>query len=312
MSTTLKKMAADQDNPHVKKKDIFPVDPNLLVEEEGFNIRDLSSPAAQASIEGFKESYFHGLYVPPLVVYVNDEGQVVIIEGHKRRRGALLAIKAGANVAFVDCVSFRGSASERVALMLRSGEGQPFAPLEIAFGMLRLHRWGHSHAEIGKVSGGKTASNVEQLLLLAMANNDVHELVRSGAVPAYTAIDVIRTHGEKAGEVLRGHLEVAKVNGKAKVTKSVIHGWAPPRKIVTGLVSSVETFTSALDGQTRHQLAKFEKMDIELVKGKKVEVEASALLELMRVHNEVSEARQRHDTSAAARAQAKNQNSFPL
>lgn len=312
MSSSLKKLAADPAVEGVKKTDLFRVDPRLLVEEEGFNLRDYSDPDTIASILSFKKSYQDGEYVPPLVVHVNDDEQVVIIEGHKRRRGALAAIKEGADIAFVDCVQYRGNAAERVALMLRSGEGQPFKPLEIAFGMLRLHRWGYTNAEIGRKTGNKTASNVEQLLLLANANPDVHELVRSGAVSAYTAIDAIREHGEKAGEVLEGHLDVAKANGKTKVTKGVIRGWTPPRKIVSGLVSSVDTFTTALDNKTRHHLAKLEKMDAEQVKGQKVEVDAAALLELLRVHGEMAEAKQKHATSAKAKAQAEGQAKIPL
>lgn len=311
-SSSLKKLAADPAVEGVKKTDLFRVDPRLLAEEDGFNLRDYDAPDTQASIQGFKESYKLGLYVPALVVYVNDNGLVVIIEGHKRRRGALLAIEEGAEIAFIDCVPFRGNAAERVELMLRSGEGQPFKPLEIAFGMLRLHRWGYSNAEIGRKTGGKTSSNVEQLLLLATANPDVHLLVRSGEVSAYTAIDAVREHGEKAGEVLRGHLEVAKASGKTKVTKGVIHGWTPPRKIVTGLVSSVDSFTSALDNNTRLKLAQLEKMDADQVKGQKVEVDAAALLEMMRIHGEISEAKQKFDASAKAKAQAEGQNNLPL
>lgn len=307
MSSSLKKLAADPAVEGVKKTDLFRVDPRLLVEEEGFNLRDYGAPRTQASILSFKESYKQGLYVPPLVVWINNDDEVVIVEGHKRRRGALGAIEEGADIGFVDCVQFRGSEAERVELMLRSGEGQPFEPLEIAIGMLRLHRWGYSNAEIGKKTGGKTASNVEQLLLLAMANPDVHELVRAGAVSAYTAIDAIREHGEKAGVFLSGHLEVAKANGKTKVTKSTIRGWTPPRQIVTGLVSSVATFASGLDRNTRHQLARFEKMDVEQVRGQKIEVDAAALLELVRIHSQVTEAKSKHDTSAQAKAQAAGQ-----
>lgn len=309
MSASLKKLAADPAVEGVKKTDLFRVDPRLLVEEEGFNLRDYEAEDTLMSILGFKESYKQGLYVPPLVVRVSDDGEVILIEGHKRRRGAMAAIDEGADIAYVDCVQFRGNEAERVELMLRSGEGQPFKPLEIAFGMLRLHRWGYSNVEIGKRTGGRTAANVEQLLLLAMANPDVHQLVRSGAVSAYTAIDALRTHGEKAGQFLGGLHEVAKANGKAKVDRgavqTAVRGWAPPRKIVTGLVSSVDAFTSGLDRKVRHQLAQFEKMDATQLKGQKVEVDAVALLELMRVQGAMSEARDKHDGKSKSAGQAK-------
>lgn len=282
MSHSLKALAADKDCPGVKKTDLFRVDPHILVEEEGFNLRDYNDPDTEDSIEAFKESYMAGRYVPPLVVHVDDEGRVTIIEGHKRRRGALRAIKAGAEIAFLDCVQFKGNAPERVEVMLRSSDGQPFKPLETAFGYLRLSRWGYSNVQIAEKMN-KTAARVEQLLLLATANPDVHELVHSKAVSADTAIDAIREHGEKAGEFLNGHLATAKAQGKTKVTKSAIRGWAPPRQMVSGLVATVSRVSDSLDQATRVQLAEMESLGEEQIKGRKVEVEASVLLELLRV-----------------------------
>lgn len=302
MSSSLKKMAADQAVEGVKKTDLFRVDPRLLKEEDGFNLRDYNAEETKASILSFKESYMQALYVPPLVVWVNNDDEVVIIEGHKRRRGALAAIKAGADLAYVDCVQFRGSEAERTELMLRSGEGQAFTPLQIAMGMLRLHRWGHTNAQIGKKTGGKTAQNVEQLLLLAMANADVHELVNSGAVAAYTAIDAIRAHGEKAGAFLAAHLEKAKSNGKTKVTKGAVNGWAPPKKIVSGLVTTVSTFAAGLGRDARHQLAQYEKLDPDRLKGKTIEVEASALISLLKAQGEIDDARKKFEGKTAANA----------
>ena len=68
MAASLKSMAADSSNAAVKKTDIYRVDPRLLVEEEGFNLRDYSDPEVIEHIEKFAQSYANGVPVPPLVV----------------------------------------------------------------------------------------------------------------------------------------------------------------------------------------------------------------------------------------------------
>lgn len=311
VSNSMKSLAADKSVEGVKKTDLFRVDPRLLVEKKGFNLRNYKDPEVVAHIEGFKESYKAGRYVPPLLVYVSDEGEVVVVEGHCRRRGALDAIDEGAEISFVDCVPFKGNDAERVEVMLRSAEGKPLKPLEVAMGVLRLHRWGMPNTEIAERLH-KTASNIEQLLVLATANRDVHDLVRSGAVSAYTAVDAVREHGEAAGSFLASQLEAAKANGKTKVTRSSIQGWCPPRRMVSSLVSGVEMVTGCFDSQTRRALAEMEGMTEQEIRGRKVEVDAAAILALMRLHGDLSEAKGKHEAKALARAQAASQTSLEM
>ena len=54
--------------------------------------------------------------MPPLVVRIDSDGRIVVIEGHCRRRGALLAIERGAELLSVDTVPFKGSDIERVEI----------------------------------------------------------------------------------------------------------------------------------------------------------------------------------------------------
>ena len=247
----------------------------------------------RASLRSELFSVSLGLYVPALVVYVNDDNQIVIVEGHKRRRGALLAIEAGYDLGYVDCVPFRGNAAERVELMLRSGEGQPFKPLEVAFGVLRLSRWGYSNEQIAERIGKKSAANVEQMLLLATANPDVHDLVRSGAVSATVAIETVREHGEKAGPLLNERLTVIQAAGKSKLTSKVIHGWAPSKKVVSTLVSSVEELVNALHVKA----SDFDGLSDDELDTKTVEVKASELVGLLRLQAQMSEAKAGFDES---------------
>ncbi len=303
---SLKSLAEDKSVEGVNKTTYFKVDPSLLREEEGFNLRDYDDPEVIEHIEGFADSYTHGRYVPPLVVRTDSEGNILVIEGHCRRRGALLAISRGAELVSVDTVPFKGNDVERVEVMLRSAEGLKLKPLAVALGYLRLNRMGHSNGEIA-TRMRKTASHVEQMLLLANADHDVHKLVREGKVAAYAAIEAIREHREKAGEFLLGKLEEATGRGKTAVTRGAVKGWTPPRKIVTSVIGSVETVVTKLDKGTRRMLAEFEGLEPAQLEGKKIEVDAASFLELVKAHGAVTEAKAAKDNADAAAVAAASQ-----
>lgn len=56
------------------------------------------------------------------------------------------------------------------------------SPLNTAIGYLRLHRKGYSNEAEIATKMGRTVARVEQLLLLANANSDVHALVKEGRI----------------------------------------------------------------------------------------------------------------------------------
>lgn len=304
---SLKSMAADTELGGVKKTDLFKIDPRLLKEEPGFNLRDYDDPDVQAHIEGFATSYLEGRYVPPLVVRT-DGDNILIIEGHCRRLGALKAIKRGAEGLMIPATEFRGNDAERVTVMLRSADGLPLKVLAQAMGCLRLLRMSFSNAEIAR-EVGRTAARVEQLLILATANIDVQRLVKSGQVSADAAIEAVRMYREQAGEHLQALLDKAKQEGgKVKVTRGALRPKALPPKVVTRVVSTVETLIAGFDRSTRRQLAEFEKLDPTQLKGRKVEVEASALLALLEAGHEVEDVRKkRADAEATAASKASQQ-----
>jgi len=303
---SLKSLAEDKSVEGVNKTTYFKVDPRLLCEEEGFNLRDYDDPEVVEHIEGFADSYINGRYVPPLVVRTDSDGNIIVIEGHCRRRGALLAIERGAELVSVDIVPFKGNDVERVEVMLRSAEGLKLKPLAVALGYLRLNRMGHSNSEIA-LRMRKTASHVEQMLLLANADHDVHKLVREGNVAAYAAVEAIRKYREKAGEFLLGKLEEATGRGKTAVTRGAVKCWTPPRRIVTSVIGSVETVVTKLDTGTRRMLAEFEGLEPAQLEGKKIEVDAASFLELVKAHGAVTEAKAAKENADAAAVAAASQ-----
>jgi ParB family transcriptional regulator, chromosome partitioning protein len=304
-SMSLKSMASDHAVTGVKKTDLFRIDPQLVEEDDGFNLRDYNDPEVIAHIEAFAEAYAKGQYVPPWLVRT-DGDRIKVIEGHCRRRGALLAISRGHNIPFVSANEFKGSDAERVSVMLRSGDGLALKVLDQAHGYLRLIRMGYTNSQVA-AEVGRTPARVEQLLLLATANMDVQNLVKSGQVKADTAIEAVRKHRDGAGEYLNGLLEQAKKEGKTKVTKSSMRPKALPPKVVTKVVNSVETLIAGFDTSTRRQLAEFEKLDPAQLEGRKVEVDAAALLALLQAGHDVADVQKKRADDEAAAAATKAQ-----
>lgn len=297
---SLKAMAADPSDLQVKKTDLWKVDPRRLTEIDGFNLRDYDDPDVIAQIEAFADAYANGRYVPPLIVWVDDTGNISPVEGHLRRRGALLCIERGHELPFVDCVNFKGNDAERVEVMLRSADGLQLKPLNTAIGYLRLHRKGYSNAEIA-AKVGRTVARVEQLLLLANANSDVHALVKDGRVSADGAIEAVRLHGEGAGEYLLGVLQAG-----GKATRQAVRGAGIPPKVagsVTGAFGELFSKRSrVLEG-----LARWEKGGMQ--KDQKIEVDAAALYALKEAHDAlkaIQDKRAARETERAAKASQGN------
>lgn len=300
MAITLKQLAADP-KKDIKKADLYKVALALLEEEPGFNLRNPNDPEVKAHIEGLAKAYANGLYVPPLQVRARDDGKVLVVDGHCRRRAALKAVKElGASIEYLECFNFRGSDAERVEVMLRASEGLKLSPLEQAMGYLRLHRMGLDNPEIA-LRVNRTAARVEQLLLLANADSNVHALVRAGTVTADAAIEAVREHGEGAGAVLQTKVGEAKEAGKTKVTRGVLRGPALPPKVVSSVVGSLEGVLRTLDSRTRKTLATYERLDSKALRGKKVQVDASAFLELVRAQGAIDDARRKSDEKTERR-----------
>lgn len=307
---SLKTMAADTANPDVKKTDLFRVDPRVIEEEPGFNLRDYDSPEVRAHIRKLADAIKAGEYIPPVLVRV--EGEVIkMIDGHCRRLGALLAIEEGADVGYLGAIEFKGNDAKRVEVMLQSGEGLPFSLLEHAKGYLRLANLHYTNGEIAEKMK-RTPARVEQMLLLARANTDVHLLVKSGAVSADTAIEAVRKHGDQAGAVLADALEQVKKEGKSKVTKSAMRPKSLPPKVVTTVVESIDKLFDGLDKQTRRELAELETMDPSRLKGRTIELDATAVLALLQAKHGVEDVRERRRQVEANAGEAGKQQSLDM
>jgi ParB family transcriptional regulator, chromosome partitioning protein len=284
--TPLKAFTAEAQGQKNKKLYLYQVDPMLLQEEEGFNLRYYDDPKVVAHIEAFCDSYMAERYVPPMMVRALDDGRIVIIEGHCRRRGVQLAIARGAKIPLVSVIPFRGNDAERVEVMLRSAQGLKLEVLDIARGYSRLQQLGFRPAEIA-ASQGKTVARVEQLLTLSTASREVQDFVRAGSVSAEIAAEAVRAHGEQAGAVLSGKLEVAKQEGRKRVTKTAVPGRSVSRKTVDAVFARVEDAMARMPPALRTQTEALRAIPERERGHKKIEVEVNVLIGLLQAAEEI-------------------------
>ena len=302
---SFKAQAANSAETGVKKTDLYRIPPQKLQEEPGFNERDYADPEVEDQIKGFEEAYFNGVYVPPLIVRIDQTtGAIFIVDGHQRLRGAMRAIDRGAPIEHLDCLPFRGGNDERILLMLNSAQGLKLKPLGVANSYLRLTRMGKTVSEIARHIN-RTTTHVEAMLTLATANMDVRELVRSGAVSATMAIDAVREHGESAGKLLETELQKVKAHGKQVLKPAAIRQWAPTRKVAGRMYDSLGRAYGAVMSkrEIKDMLIEIEKHGQDAIANKTVSVDAGVMLEIIRLFQEVEEVKKKSESRNAGAGQ---------
>ena len=286
----------------IKRADSMKIEYGRIRVQVGFNLRDLDDEY-EAGIEDLTAYIMSGRILPPLeVVALPDGSGVEIVDGHRRYDALGRAIARGFPIAWVAIIAFQGNEIDRQARIYTSNKNAQLRPLEAARGFKRFRGAGLATAEIAAITHF-SRTHIENYLVLADAERDVQELVRSCQVAADVAIEAVKKLGAKAGDFLSCKVDQVKSAGKSKVTASTIHGRALPRKVVTPLISGVDAFIKGLDANQRATL-----VDIQegRVATETITIPAAALLNLFQAHGAVETVRakqaekQRRQTEEAA------------
>jgi len=198
--------------------DIFKVDPRVLQEEPGFNLRQ-EGPDLDEYIKELAE-YIKNKGCPGVLTIHMKDGQPFVIDGHCRRRASLIAIEQGAELQSVPCkmVDRYDNDADKIAYLISTNSGRPLSPLEKASVCKRLHDLGLENKDIS-IKTGLSISRVGQLLDLLAAPEKVLVMVRKGEVSASMAQAEIKIDPENAANNLSIAIEKAKDDGKKRVTK---------------------------------------------------------------------------------------------
>ena len=283
----------------IRRADSMKIEYGRIRVKVGFNLRDLDDEY-EAGIENLTAYIMSGGILPPLeVVALPDGSGVEIVDGHRRYDALGRAIARGFPIAWVAIIAFQGNEIDRQARIYTSNKNAQLRPLEAARGFKRFRGAGLATAEIAAITHF-SRTHVENYLVLADAERDVQELVRSCKVAADVAIEAVKRLGAKAGDFLTGKVDQAKAAGKSKVTASTIHGRALPRKVVSPLISGVDTFMNGLTAKQRVIL--LDAREGRVTDGT-LTVSAKDLLDLFEAHGAVETVRAKRAEKAAKEAQ---------
>jgi ParB-like chromosome segregation protein Spo0J len=224
------------------RRDMFMLDPRILVEQPGFNLRE-EGPELDEYVNALAEFIFNNGVPGVLTVHMQGDDPVVI-DGHCRRRATMIAIKKGAEIKSVPCRLTDKYANEvdRIAHLITSNSGRQLSPIEKAGVVKRLRAFNMGNKEIA-VKLGMTVSYIGQLLELCGAPVEVTDMVKRGEVSATTAVQEVRKSPEQATNRLKDAVTRAKAAGKKKATKK--HLAPSPAKARPAM--SIEAIKKAID-----------------------------------------------------------------
>ena len=283
----------------IKRADAMKIAYGRIRVKVGFNLRELDAQY-EAGIEDLTAYIMSGGILPPLeVVPLPDGSGVELVDGHRRYEAYGRAIARGFPIEWISIVAFQGNEIDRQARIYTSNKNAPLRPLEAARGFKRFRGAGLDSAEIAAIVHC-SRTHVENYLVLADAERDVQELVRSCQVAADVAIEAVKKMGARAGDFLSGKVEQARAAGKSKVTASTIHGRALPRKVVSPLISSVDKFMGGLTAKQRVIL--LDTLEGRVAEGT-ITVNTNDLLDLFQAHGAVETIRAKRAEKAAKDAQ---------
>lgn len=249
---TMNKLVAEK---VVGRGDLFKVRIDSLVIVEDFNeSRKYNDPAElRAHIDGMKAFVRAGGTLPAIEVFVNPEtGSTEVVEGHCRTAAfrELLAEDFevdGKPFTHIPAIPFKGSMAQRRARIVTSNSQLPLAKLGEAMVYLAMRDIdGLTPSEI-VTETRKSRGHIDQMLLLATADDDVRKAIIDGVITPTESVHIIRKHGDGAAQEIERLKEVAAESGKGKITGAVRKKAAVVKKVwPVNVIASARALSKSL------------------------------------------------------------------
>lgn len=277
---SLKKIAEDktQTDIAIKKVTNFEIDPRALSVLPGWNVR-VDTPRVREHIARLKRAIRNGATLPLLDVRV-EGAHIYVVDGHCRLAAIMELIREGVDIKLIMVRKYEGNDADREAHMLTSASGLSLTRLEQGRAALRLERLGWSTEQIADRAGHST-TYIEQNLMLAKANSDVHILLISEMVSNKAALEAIRKHGERAGTVLAKKWDQAKAKGEGKVTDKALRAPTLKPAAAAKVRASIDSLFAEMSDDARQQIAG-------AADDTEIRVSARFLKEMLQAHEEAN------------------------
>ena len=226
--------------------EIIMLDPEMIEEKQGYNVRSMESESTTAYIRQMVDSiHASGTAAFPEITVRQEDGKMYVTRGHCRRRAFILARQEGAEIKGIRAIAdtIKGDAEHTLDL-LNSNDGLPLTPLEKATAIKRLISFEWLPSEIAK-RRGCTPQAINNLLALLDAPAPVVGMVERGEVSATLAVETVRSQGALlAADSLKTAVETAKEKGKNHASKKHLPK-SPVQKKTTS--PAVEPTASSID-----------------------------------------------------------------
>jgi len=208
----------------VGRSDLYRVDPNILNEDPGWNVRS-EGAELDAHIRMLADSIKEVGVKEPLTCYIKDD-VLFVTDGHCRLRATMLAIAEGAEIQSVPMKleDRYSNDADRTLSMITRNSGKPLTQLEMAEVIKRLLNFGWLINNIA-IKTGFSISHIQNMLNLSSAPDEIIKMVQDGEVSATLAQKIVREKGSaEAVEALKGAVETSKKAGKKKATEKDLNG----------------------------------------------------------------------------------------
>lgn len=276
-----------------KRTDVFRLPHDQIHIEEGFNLRNESSPETLAHIESIFQSIMAGERVPPLDVRMKD-GRATVDDGYCRHTAIGMAIATGKYYGEVECMPSKVKEEERVFLMINRNSGLGFTPLELAKGYQRLLNDGFTQTEIAK-RVGRTDASISQALMVLRADKSIHAAITEGKMSFTTAHQICNEHGKNAAEAAAELIAKAEEAGQSKVTAKTAKALkgkltrVVPKKAYVEVSEKASNIIESLKGWD--EIRDLENASEDSLQGSTIGVDAVLLKQLLDAHNDLMAAK---------------------
>lgn len=246
---TLCESLKTQDESLVGETSLLWLSPDVLEEEDGFNLREYSRPDTVAHIQSLKEAWKNGTQLPPLEVKI-ENGRCFVRDGHCRLRAARLAIEEGAAIKRIPVIELSGSAEASSLRILTSNQQLKLTLMQRARGYKRLRDLGWTDQKIGKHIC-KTDTHVRETIRLLTLPERLQDLISQDVISPDMASKMFARYGEKAVDYIDEAYEKQKKlheelleqdpSKTAPIKVSTKHIAVPAPRITKKMVSSMST-----------------------------------------------------------------------